>query len=104
MRGRALAVWLNVAVLSMLVALAYATPPDPTYLGGFWDNADYDDVVIFVTSSIALTDTQTESDLRRLLVAVYPVLPGARSLLPAALLSQHSPRAPPVVRAAPSRG
>jgi hypothetical protein len=103
-RVRPLAIWLNVAVLSVLVALAYATPPDPTYLAGFWDNADYDDVVILVTSSIGSTDTHTESDLNRLLVAVYPVLPREESLLPGALLSPHSPRAPPVVRAAPSRG
>jgi hypothetical protein len=95
-RVRAPAIWLNVAVLGMLVALAYATPPDPTYLGGFWDNADYDDVVILVTSAIGSTDTHTDSDLTRLLV-VAPVLPGEEERLPAALRSPHSPRAPPVV-------
>ncbi len=96
-RVRAPAIWLNVAVLGMLVALAYATPPDPTYLGGFWDNADYDDVVILVTSAIGSTDTHTDSDLTRLLVVVAPVLPGEEELLPAALRSPHSPRAPPVI-------
>jgi hypothetical protein len=95
-RVRALGIWLNAAVLGMLVALAYATPPDPTYLGGFWDNADYDDVVILVTSAIGSTDTHTDSDLTRLLV-VAPVLPGEEERLPAALRSPHSPRAPPVV-------
>jgi hypothetical protein len=95
-RVRALGIWLNAAVLGMLLALAYATPPDPTYLGGFWDNADYDDVVILVTSAIGSTDTHTDSDLTRLLV-VAPVLPGEEERLPAALRSPHSPRAPPVV-------
>jgi len=94
---RALGIWLNVAVLGMLVALAYATPPDPTYLGGFWDNADYHDVGILVTSAIGSTDTHTDSDLTRLLVVVAPVLPGEEERLPAALPSPHSPRAPPVV-------
>jgi hypothetical protein len=95
-RVRALGIWLNAAVLGMLVALAYATPPDPTYLGGFWDNADYDDVVILVTSAIGSTDTHTDSDLTRLLV-VAPVLPGEEERLPAVLRSPHSPRSPPVV-------
>ena len=31
-----------------LPALATATPPDPTWLGGFWDDDDYDDVVILI--------------------------------------------------------
>jgi hypothetical protein len=96
-RVRALGIWLNAAVLGMLLALAYATPPDPTYLGGFWDNADYDDVVILVTSAIGSTDTHTDSDLTRLLVVVAPVLPGEEEGLPAALRSPHSPRAPPVI-------
>ena len=39
-RVRALAIWLNVAVPGVLVSLAYATPPDPTYLGGFCNSAD----------------------------------------------------------------
>jgi hypothetical protein len=95
-RVRALGIWLNAAVLGMLLALAYATPPDPTYLGGFWDNADYDDVVILVTSAIGSTDTHTDSDLTRLLV-VAPVLPAEEERLPAALRSPHSPRSPPVV-------
>jgi hypothetical protein len=96
-RVRAQAIGLNVAVLGMLVALAYATPPDPTYPGGFWDNADYHDVDILVTSAIGSTDTDIDSDLTRLLVVVAPVLPGEEEWLPAALHSPHSPRAPPVV-------
>ena len=92
-----LSCWLNVAVLCALVPLAYATPPDPTYLGGLWDNDDYDDVVILVTSSIGSTDTNTECDLTRPLAVIALVLPGEDELLPAALLSPHSPRAPPTV-------
>ena len=94
---RALAIWLNVAVLGVLVALAYATPPDPTYLSGFWDNADYDDVVILVTSSIGSTDGHPESEPIRPLVVVVPVLPGEEELAATALLPRNAPRAPPVV-------
>jgi len=94
---RALAIWLNVAVLGVLVALAYATPPDPTHLGGFWDNADYDDVVILITSSIGSTDGHPESESIRPLGVVAPVWPGEEELPATELVPRNSPRAPPVV-------
>ena len=94
---RALAIWLNVAVLGVLVALAYATPPDPTHLGGFWDNADYDDVVILITSSIGSTDGHPESESIRPLGVVAPVWPGEEELPATALVPRNSPRAPPGV-------
>jgi hypothetical protein len=37
-------------LLLFLPALAYATPPDPTWIGGFYDEADYDDVIILVST------------------------------------------------------
>jgi hypothetical protein len=94
---RALALWLNVAVPGVLVSLAYATPPDPTYLGGFWDNADYDDVVILVTSSTGSTESHPESDPPCELVVVAPVLPGEEERPAPPLPPRSSPRAPPVV-------
>jgi hypothetical protein len=35
--------------LAGLVSLAYASPADPTWIAGIYDNADYDDVVAFLT-------------------------------------------------------
>ena len=102
-RVRLLAIWLNVAVPGVLVALAYATPPDPTYLGGLWDDADYDDVVILVTSAVGSIDTHAERDLTRLLVVIAQIWPGEEEPQVASF-SLHSPRAPPVVSAARSRG
>ena len=40
---------LLVLVLSALGPLASANPPDPGWIGGFYDAADYDDVVLAVT-------------------------------------------------------
>lgn len=34
----------------LTVPLAYASPPDPTWIAGIYDNADYDDVVELVTN------------------------------------------------------
>ncbi len=89
--------WLIAAVVCALVPLAYATPPDPTYLAGVWDDADYDDVVILVTSSVGSTDTHKPFDLIRLLISVLLILPGEDGLPPATSLSLCAPRAPPAV-------
>ena len=43
--------------IGTLTTLAYATPPDQTWIGGLYDNADHDDVVLLATSESA-----TEAD------------------------------------------
>ena len=43
------------AVLA-LTPLAYATPPDPTWVSGIFDDDDNDNGVYFVTSSTATLD------------------------------------------------
>jgi hypothetical protein len=35
--------------LFSLTALAYASPPDPSWIPGIYDGADYDDVVVMLT-------------------------------------------------------
>ena len=43
--------------LVWLTPLAYASPPDQTWIGGFYDDADYDDVVLLAMSlALALGD------------------------------------------------
>jgi hypothetical protein len=47
------------AMLTALVALtplAYADPPDPTWVSGFFDDDDNDNGVFFITSSLATLD------------------------------------------------
>lgn len=43
-------------VLVALTALAYASPPDPTWVSGFFDDDDSDDAVFLITSSQATLD------------------------------------------------
>jgi hypothetical protein len=45
-----------VTVLIVLVPLAYAEPPDPTWVSGYFDDGDGDDAVFVVTSSLATVD------------------------------------------------
>jgi hypothetical protein len=34
-----------------LLVLAYSSPPDPTWLGGFWDDGDGDDAILLITTT-----------------------------------------------------
>jgi hypothetical protein len=44
------------AALVALTPLAYATPPDPTWISGLFDDDDNDNGVFLVTSSLAAVD------------------------------------------------
>ena len=47
---------LVVGFLTAIVPLAYASPPDPTWIAwgpGIYDNADFDDVILLIVSADA---------------------------------------------------
>jgi hypothetical protein len=94
-RERMLIVAVLVIVVLMLTPLAYASPPDPTYVAGMWDDADYDDVVILASSSSGATHSCIESDLTRSLVVVALVSEGPVAVWPVAVPAPNSTRAPP---------
>jgi lipopolysaccharide export system permease LptF/LptG-like protein len=51
------ALWLTLAtILVALTPLAYATPPDPVWVSGFFDDDDNDNGVFLITSSDAVVD------------------------------------------------
>jgi hypothetical protein len=59
MLGRVLllaVIFVLLTVLLAVIQLAYAEPPDPTWVSGFFDDGDYDDAVFAVTSSLATVD------------------------------------------------
>ena len=87
---------LLVGVLVVLTALAYASPPDPSYLGGLWDDQDYDDVVILATSTALAVDGHPGPD-----IAIRPVVVGDSSTagdlrIPIYRLGSQPSRAPPL--------
>src|SRR5437879_105741 len=53
---RRLLVLLLIGALASAGPLAYASPPDPAWIAGFWDDGDYDDVVLLATSGVSLAD------------------------------------------------
>jgi hypothetical protein len=57
-------VLLLLLLVSGLTSLAYASPPDPSWIRGIYDGADYDDVVVMITSAAAATAPLLVVDLR----------------------------------------
>src|SRR5438034_10565025 len=53
---RRLLVLLLIGALASAGPLAYASPPDPAWIAGFWDDGDYDDVVLLATSGVSIAD------------------------------------------------
>jgi hypothetical protein len=91
-------VLLVVLALTALTPLAHATPADPTWLPGCWDNSDHDDVVILASSVIGTADAQSDSSLGIIFVSF-----SAPRNIEDGILAQPSPpslgpRAPPTVQ------
>jgi hypothetical protein len=64
---------LLLATIAALAPLAYVCPPDPTWIHGFWDDADHDDVILRVVSdngAIALHSVLGQGSLHVVLNAV----------------------------------
>jgi hypothetical protein len=94
--SRTVLVLVLVALMLTLTPLAYADPPDPTWITGLWDDDDFDDVVGYITSAAGLFQTPTDCELG-------PVtLPGV--LKPSAFqaVAVSFPRSPSGPRAPPS--
>src|SRR5216110_2453064 len=64
-----------VGVLVCLRLLAYASPPDPTWIGGVWDGNDYDDVIIDITTNFSGAETVPGCSVQAhwVLVSVVPL-------------------------------
>lgn len=73
--------------------LADADPPDPNWIAGFWDDADFDDAILRATSTSILAETGTAS-------ALWPRRPAIRILSPDPERFGSSPARAP----RPSRG
>ena len=82
------------ALLLTLTPLAYANPPDPTWVFGFWDDDDFDDVVGLITSATALVQAPVTFELH---IQFPEVLKPARFQASALSVPRptFSPRAPP---------
>jgi hypothetical protein len=86
-----------VALTLTLTGLAYASPPDPTWNRGMYDDADFDDVVGYLTSASGLVEVIATPDLRPGDVLVIPLLPSPGRIVSLDPPAARHPRAPPTV-------
>jgi hypothetical protein len=96
LRWRRFLVLVLLACCSTLPLLAYASPPDPTWLPGIYDNADYDDVIGL------LADTAAVCELRLVTagpahLGLWLVLGGSASVFREAFLLGFRLRSPPTI-------
>jgi hypothetical protein len=86
-------------VLSLLVTglpfLAYASPPDPSWVRGLFDDADFDDVVCFIISSAGLVNDVSSTSPRPDLTLVDVEIPLDDRFVAQSSLRVSPPRAPP---------
>ena len=79
-----------------LTPLAYATPPDPLWVSGYWDDDDFDDVVVAVLNSSAI-QPQAAVNVQPLWAPVARIELPRADAIPALAHSAAYSRAPPVV-------
>ena len=88
---------LLVWTIAVLVPMAYASPPDPAWVPGVYDDADYDDIVVFVTSGMAVVAPALSIELRFIPPRITPVMDRTADHVQILAVSSRSPRAPPAL-------
>jgi len=93
--GSAFLTLLLVAVVGVLTPIAEASPPDPSWIRGMYDDNDFDDVIGLITAGFGLVAEISLVDSRPDRIVITAVLPLDDA--PVASLSRASaqPRAPP---------
>ena len=86
-----------VGVLACSPLMAYADPPDPTWIPGFWDDADYDDVIVRVTSTSSVAEPHALGTLEPHWVPVWTAPAADDRPAASPVFAPHQPRGPPHV-------
>ena len=79
----------------LLLALAYASPPDPAWIPGMYDDGDFDDVIVRVTSASGHVPLDLPLDARPVPVSVEDVPPLIEEVFVSFAPFASPPRAPP---------
>jgi hypothetical protein len=81
--------------ITALTPLAFASPPDPSWVQGIYDGADFDDVVVFIASGAAVVELFLQLDLRLVLPLAGHTAPPEQEAVLALFRSSLQSRAPP---------
>jgi hypothetical protein len=84
-----------VAIVGILTPIAQASPPDPSWIRGLYDDDDFDDVVGLITSGSGLVNEITRIELRPDRIIVTAILPLDDGPVPSLSLASAQPRGPP---------
>ena len=82
-------------VLGALTPLAYATPPDPSWVRGLWDGADFDDIVVLITSGAGIVEAAPLGALLPVLGCATSLVESGRTVVFTPAVSSSESRAPP---------
>ena len=93
--GSAFLALLLVGIVGVLTPIAQASPPDPSWIRGMYDDNDFDDVVALITSGAGLVSEITRIELRPVLIVITAILPPDDRPVPSLSLPSARPRAPP---------
>jgi hypothetical protein len=88
---------LILAALATTSSLAYASPPDPSWIPGIYDDADFDDVVGLATSETSLAGPEGAIALRLVRPPTSPEAPRLESAISRFPTAALHVRAPPTV-------
>ena len=92
---RLLCLGLIVAIVA-LVPAAHASPPDESWCGGLYDNADFDDVVLLITCNLGAVQPPMVGSDRPVAPVVALVTPIGEGRRPLFSLASALGRAPPL--------
>ena len=85
-----------VAVVLALAPAAHASPPDQSWIPGLYDNADFDDVVLLITSNLGAIQLGIVWSLRSAITVVGLIMTMGTEPRPLLPLSSAFGRAPPL--------
>jgi hypothetical protein len=93
--ARSAAAVVLVLVMLSLTPIAHACPTDPTWISGFYDDNDYDDVVLFITGGLTAVSTTIVDPIGPTTNSLGQVDPGRPHTVPVRPVESLSTRAPP---------
>jgi len=90
-------VWVCLILLGVvaLTPLAYASPPDPSWIRGLYDGGDFDDIVVFLTGGTGVVEPFPLHAVCPRLIAAGSALSTNDGVCPNSRPSFKRSRAPP---------
>jgi hypothetical protein len=85
-----------VAAVLALAPAAHASPPDQTWIPGLYDNADFDDVILFITSALGAVQPSLVWLPRMVALVVGLVSPADTPVQSLRRVASGPSRAPPL--------